>query len=131
MSGGFDADYWELKLGASIAPAEGLAVNGVVFWSPDFTFTPGGDADGLYAELSAAYTFNDTFAISGGVGNQSVDVANYYITDDNYTTWNVGGTISGYGFGLDLRYYDTDVDLPGPSDNVSDGRFVATLKRAL
>jgi uncharacterized protein (TIGR02001 family) len=134
MSGAFDADYWELKVGASLSPAEGFTIGGNLYWSPDFTFTAGTDADALYAELTGAYTFNDMFSVSAGVANQSVDVPNYYGSDDNYTTWNVGGTLSAYGFGFDLRYYDTDVspDLNGPGgDSVTDGRVVGTIKRAL
>ena len=134
MDDAFDADYWELKLGASVAPAEGFTLGGNVYWTNDFTFTPTGDEQGLYAELYGSYAFSDMFSASAGVGNQSVDVDNYYGTDDNYTTWNIGGTLSVYGFGIDLRYFDTDLDpeLIGPSgDEISDGRVVLSLKRVL
>jgi uncharacterized protein (TIGR02001 family) len=131
----FEADMVEFKAGASIAPAEGLTLGLTAYYSPDFTFTVGSDEDAVYVEGAAAYTISDIFSVSGAVGNQSVDLANYYgAAGDSYTTWNVGGTISKWGFGLDLRYFDTDLDpsLVGPSgDEVSDGRFVATLKRAL
>lgn len=128
-----EADYVEFKAGAGISPAENFSLGAALYYSPNFTFTTGDDS-GLYVEVNGGYTFNDYFAVSAAVGNQSVDVNNYYGTSDEYTTWNIGGTISAYGFGLDLRYFDTDLspDLVGPSgDDVSDGRFVATLKRAL
>lgn len=131
----FEADMVEFKVGASIAPAENLTLGVTAYYSPDFTFTVGSDEDAVYVEGTAAFTVNDTLSFSGGVGNQSVDLDNYYgAAGDSYTTWNVGGTLSAYGFGLDLRYIDTDLDpaLVGPSgDEVSDGRFVATLKRTL
>ncbi|MBL8552031.1 MAG: hypothetical protein JNJ73_18740 [Hyphomonadaceae bacterium] len=132
----FDANMVEFKAGASIAPAENIALGAAVYYSPDLTFTPGfDDATGVYVELNGAVTFSDMFAASAAVGNQSVDVDNYFGPgEDSYTTWNIGGTLSVYGFGVDLRYFDTDIDpaFVGPSgDETSDGRVVLTLKRAL
>jgi uncharacterized protein (TIGR02001 family) len=128
-----DLDYVELKVGGSVAPAEGLTIGATLFYSPEFTFNGG---DSLYAEATAGYTLNEVFSVSGGVGNQSVDAAGYFVTPtsstDNYTTWNVGGTLSKWGFGLDVRYYDADEDITNfAGEVVSDERVVATLKRAL
>lgn len=121
---GSELDYVEAKFGASIAPAEGLTLGGVLYYSPEFTLD-GGDA--LYIEGTAGYTISDMFAVSGGVGNQSVDVNNYFGPgDDSYTTWNVGGTLSWEGFGFDLRYVDTDLDF-----SAAEERVVFTIKRAL
>lgn len=136
MDDGLEADMWEFRAGASVSPVEGLTLAGNLFYSPDFTFTntpAADDASGLNIEGRAAYTINETVAISAAVGNQSVDYDDYFgLGEDNYTTWNVGGTISLHGFGLDLRYCDSDADLVGPSgDETADGRFVATLSRAL
>mgnify|MGYP000207783956 CR=1 FL=1 len=129
----FNADMVEFKAGASFAPIENLSLGATVYYTPEFTFTAGDPA--YYVEGVVAYTITDKFGVSGAVGHQEVDVANYYFgAGDNYTTWNVGGTFSAYGFGIDLRYFDTDLDpsLVGPSgDEVSDERFVLTLKRAL
>lgn len=135
LDSAFDADMVELKLGAGISPAEGFDISAALYYSPDFTFT-GGDDSGLYAEIKASYAIPETpFTVSGAFGNQDVDVAGYYgAAGDNYTTWNIGGSVSFYGFGADLRYFDTDLDpdLLGPSgDDVSDGRVVFTLSRAL
>jgi len=135
LDGAFDADMVEFKLGAGISPAEGFDISGALYYSPDFTFT-GGDDSGLYAEIKASYAIPETpFTVSGAFGNQDVDVAGYYgAAGDSYTTWNLGGSVSFYGFGADLRYFDTDLDpeLIGPSgDDVSDGRVVLTISRAL
>jgi uncharacterized protein (TIGR02001 family) len=126
-------DYVEGKIGASIAPVEGLTLGGNLYYSPEF---PGDGGDALYVEGTASFAPSDVFSISGGVANQSVDLAGYFVTTtgavDNYTTWNVGGTISKFGFGLDVRYYDTDEDILNlAGEVVSDERVVVTLKRTL
>lgn len=127
-----DVNYWEIKAGASIAPVEGLTIGGALYYSPEFTL---GGGDSLYAELNAAYTINEHIAVSGALGNQSVDTAGYFFTPgtdvDSYTTWNLGATLSAHGFGLDLRYFDASEDIENlVGEVVSDERFVATLRRA-
>ena len=120
-----ELDYVELKGGASITPAEGFTLGGVVYYSPEFTLD-GGDA--IYAEANAAYTVSDMFSFSGAVGNQSVDAANYFgPADDSYTTWNLGGTLTYEGFGFDVRYVDTDID----NLSAAQERVIFTVKRAL
>ena len=122
-----EADYLELKVGGSIAPAEGLTLGAAAFYSPEFTFDGG---DGLYLEASGAYALSDALSVSGAVGNQSVDAAAYFIDGstltDSYTNWNLGGTVSAYGFGFDLRYVDTDLD-----NALAEERVILTIKRAL
>ena len=59
--------------------------------------------------------------------------------EDDYNTWNVGGTYAIHGFSLDLRYHDTDIDAGsdieaytfGPSsyDSRSCSRWSANSKR--
>lgn len=125
--GAAEADYLELKAAGSISPAEGLTLGAGAFYSPEFTFDGG---DGLYLEANGAYAFTDAFSVSGAVGQQSVDAAAYFVdgatATDSYTTWNVGGTATAYGFGLDLRYVDTDLD-----NDLADERVIFTIKRAL
>lgn len=129
-----ETDMWEIKAAASISPTEAFTLGAGLYYSPDFTLTTG-DESGLYAEINASFAVNEMFSVSGAVGNQSVDQTAYYgAAGDDYTTWNLGGTFSAYGFGIDLRYYDTDLDpeLVGPSgDDVSDGRVVLTISRDL
>jgi uncharacterized protein (TIGR02001 family) len=128
-----DLDYVELKVAGSVTPAESLTLGAAAYWSPEFTLN-GGDA--LYVEANAAYAFNDTFSVSGAVGNQAVDAAGYFTgpgtSTDNYTTWNVGAAAAAYGFTIDLRYWDTDEEVANfDGEVVSDERFVVTLRRAL
>ena len=127
VGGTREADYFELKASASIAPVENMSLSGAVYYSPEFTVDPT-DGKGLYVEAAAGYTINDMFAVSGAVGNQSVDNANYYgLGEDSYTTWNLGGTLTYSGFGIDLRYVDTDLD----NFPAAEERVVLTVKRAL
>lgn len=122
-----ELDYVELKAGATIAPAEKVSLTGNLYYSPEFTLDGG---DGLYIEGIAAFTLSDMVGISGGVANQSVDAANYFADGttftDSYTTWNLGGTLTVAGFGLDLRYVDTDLDTA-----ITEERVIFTIKRAL
>ena len=122
-----ELDYWELKAGGTIAPVENASLGAVVFYSPEFTAKGG---SGVYAEANGGYTFNPMFAVSGAVGHQTVDKTGYFAdgtsTTDNYTTWNLGGTLTYEGFGFDLRYVDTNLDTP-----VTDSRVIFTIKRTL
>jgi uncharacterized protein (TIGR02001 family) len=122
-----ELDFVELKAGAKITPVEGLTLGGTLFYSPEFTLDGG---DSLYAEATGSYAISEKFAVSGGVGNQSVDASNYFADGatftDSYTTWNIGATYSIAGFGIDVRYVDTDLDT-----SITEERFILTLKRAL
>jgi uncharacterized protein (TIGR02001 family) len=122
-----EADYVELKLAGTFVPAAGLTLGAAAFYSPEFTFDGG---DGLYVEATGAFAVNDVVTLSGAVGNQSVDAATYFVdgttSTDSYTTWNLGGTVALHGFGLDLRYVDTDLD-----NDLADERVIFSIRRAL
>ena len=120
-------DFLELKAAGSFSPVDGMSLGAGLFYSPEFTF---GGGDAIYMEANGSYAFNDTFGVSGAVGQQSVDVTEYFVDGNNltdsYTTWNVGGTVSVHGFGLDLRYVDTDLD-----NALAEERVILTVRRAL
>lgn len=63
---------------------------------------------------------------SGAVGQQTVDTP-IFAGEDQYMTWNVGGTPMAWGFSLGLRYVGTDVE----NLAIADDRAVFTLKQAL
>ena len=107
---GADYNYAEFKAAASraVGPA---TFGAAVYYSPDFF---GVDDEATYAEVNAAFSPADKWTISGAVGKQWLNVT------DDYTTWNAG---VGYALtdkiGVDVRYYDTDVDgVPGAEDRV-------------
>lgn len=107
-----DYDYVELKAGASRAFGP-VTVGGVVYWSPDFF---GVDEETTYVEGSLAFVPADKWTLSGALGYQSLDVS------DDYTTWNAGvGYALAENLLFDVRYYDTDVDVPIAEDRVVAG----------
>ncbi|KQW83044.1 hypothetical protein ASC65_06830 [Brevundimonas sp. Root1279] len=107
-----DYDYVELKAGASRAFGP-VTVGGVVYWSPDFF---GVDEETTYVEGSLAFVPAEKWTLSGALGYQSLDVS------DDYTTWNAGvGYALAENLLFDVRYYDTDVDVPIAEDRVVAG----------
>lgn len=127
-----ELDYVELYGKAGFQLTEQFNLAGALFVSPEFTAELG---TGIYGEVSAAFQFAPAFGVSGAVGIQSADDADFDVgpdIDDNYTTWNVGVTYTpqmdyAQGFAIDLRYVGTDVD----DVNVADDRAVFTIKRAM
>jgi uncharacterized protein (TIGR02001 family) len=111
-----DSDFIELALGASYSPIEALSLGVGVYLSDDYLAT--GD-ESVYIEGTVGYAINDTFSVSAGYGN--FDQGS---TLGEYDTWNIGGTVSAFGFGFDLRY--SDVDGLGLGDEVA-----FTISRAL
>jgi uncharacterized protein (TIGR02001 family) len=119
---GANLDYFELYAKGSVAPVEPMTLGAAFYYSPEFS---GKTGDAYYVEANAGYTLTEALGVSGAVGYQ--DVEDGILGEDNYTTWNLGGTYSLAGFGLDLRYHDTDLK----GVDIADERFVVTLKRAL
>jgi uncharacterized protein (TIGR02001 family) len=120
-------DFYEVYGGLTYAVGA-FSVTGQVNYSPEF-FAKSGDA--IYTQASAAYKISDLFSLSGAVGYQTIDDAVAFGTDD-YTTWNVGGTLNlpgaFKGTSLDVRYSDTDDKAFG---SLSDERVIFTLKRTM
>lgn len=109
-----DYDYVEFKAAASRAIGP-VTFGAALYWSPDFY---GLDEEATYVEANAAFTPADKWTISGAVGHQALDFS------DDYTTWNAGVAYAlTDNVAVDVRYHDTDVDVP-----VYDGRVAATLK---
>lgn len=135
---GAETDYYEGYAKASVTPAEGWTLGAAGYYSPDFTLATD---KAYYLEVNGAYAVSDKLSISAAYGYQKIDDVNGPAAgklDDSYETWNIGGTYSIAGFGLDLRYVDTSL---GSSDRIittgfateqnADGRVVLTIKRAL
>jgi uncharacterized protein (TIGR02001 family) len=120
---GANLDYFELYAKGSVAPVEPMTLGAAFYYSPEFS---GKTGDAYYVEANVGYTLTEALGVSGAVGYQ--DVQDGILGEDSYTTWNLGGTYSLAGFGLDLRYHDTDLK---NVDDIADQRFVVTLKRAL
>lgn len=119
-----ELDYYEGYVKPSIALTDQFTLGGAIYWSPEFT---GESGDGVYYEVNGAYALTPELALSGAVGMQSVDAAGFFAGEDDYTTWNAGGTYSAMGLGFDLRYVGTDVD----NASIYDDRVIFTIKRAM
>ncbi|RYY96045.1 MAG: hypothetical protein EON61_21845 [Alphaproteobacteria bacterium] len=121
---GAELDYWELYAKPSIALSDQFTLGAGVYYSPEFT---GESGDGLYYEINGAFTVSPELSFSGAVGRQSVDTDGFFAGEDEYTTWNVGGTYSAFGLGFDLRYVGTDVE----DVSIYDDRVIFSVKKAL
>lgn len=127
-------DYFELKGALDFAATEQFSFGGAIYWSPE---NYGDTGDALYIEGNAAFAVNDVLAFSGAFGNQNIEAPNGPDTEDDYNTWNLGGTFAMHGFEFDLRYHDTDIDAGSDIENYTfgpesyDAAVVATVSRAL
>jgi uncharacterized protein (TIGR02001 family) len=119
-----ELDYYEGYVKPSIALSEQFTLGGAVYWSPEFT---GESGDGVYYEVNGAFVASPELTFSGAVGMQSVDAAGFFAGEDDYMTWNAGGTYSAMGLGFDLRYVATDVD----NASIYDDRVIFSIKKAM
>lgn len=121
---GAELDYWEGYIKPSIAVSDQFTLGGAIYYSPEFT---GESGDAFYYEINGAFAASPELSFSGAVGFQNVDQTGFFFGEDEYTTWNVGGTYSAMGLGFDLRYVGTDVD----NVSIADDRVVFSVKKAL
>lgn len=119
-----ELDYYEAFAKPSIALTDQFTLGGAIYWSPEFT---GESGDGLYYEVNGAFAASPELSFSGAVGMQQVDTDGFFAGEDEYMTWNVGGTYTAMGLGFDLRYVATDVD----DVSIYDDRVVFTIKKAM
>lgn len=118
---GDNYDFWEAKLAGS-APVGSGTIGAAVFYTPE-NFGKTGKA--TYVELNGSVPLMDKVSASGAVGHQALE------GDGDYETWNLG---VGYAitdkFGLDLRYWDTNVKKSDDPGKLTSGRVVVGLKAA-
>lgn len=119
-----ELDYLEIYARPSVALSDNFTLGGALYYSPEFT---GESGDGWYYEANGALTVNESLSLSGAVGFQTVDAAGFFAGEDEYTTWNFGGTYSAMGLGFDLRYVGTDVE----NAPIYDDRIVFSVKKAM
>jgi uncharacterized protein (TIGR02001 family) len=98
--------YFEVKAAASTAVGPGT-VGAAVYYSPEF---PGKGGEALYYELNGSAPIGEKLTLSGALGRQEVDTANYFGgASDSYVTWNLGvsAAINDH-LTADIRYSDTN-----------------------
>lgn len=130
-------DYFEGMAAGSFSVTEQFSAGGALYWAPE---NYGDTGSAWYYEINGELALNDATAISGALGNQTIEDPDGPFgaaSEDDYTTWNVGLSHAMHGFQLDFRYHDTDIDAGsdiesytfGPSSY--DSAFVFTIGREL
>ena len=134
---GAELDYIEIMGATGISLSDAVSVGAAAYWSPEYA---GDVGNALYLEINGAFVASETLEFSAAFGNQSIEDPGgpAFVTDqDDYNTWNIGGTHAMHGFSFDLRYHDTDIEAgsdievytTGPSSY--DSAVVLTLSREL
>lgn len=141
---GLDANQFEtwLTLSHTFADTPFTPTLGLFWaWSPDFTLE---DGTSHYLEGRLALSLPYGIGFDANYGWQDVDgggatPTGWFPGDPSqegfsYTNWNIGVSKDVVGFGLDLRYHDTDEDDDfifywGSDDNISE-RLVFTVSRS-
>lgn len=130
-------DYAELKAALSFAATEQFSVGGALFYAPE---NYGDTGDATYFEVNAEYAMSEAISFNGAFGNQTIEDPDGpfgLAGEDDYNTWNLGGTFATHGFEVDLRYHDTDIDSGSDIENYTygpssyDSAFVITIGREL
>jgi len=119
-----ELDFYEVYVKPSIALSEQFTLGGNISYSPDFQNETG---DAFYYEVNGTFVASPELSFSGAVGMQNVDTPGFFAGEDEYTTWNVGGTYSAMGLGFDLRYVGTGVD----NADAYDDRVIFSIKKAM
>ncbi len=118
-----DANFLEYKGAATYTAANGIAVTGSVYYSPDFTkYTP---MDTLYTEIAVSAPIPGAkigpfaLGVTGAYGN-------YDFGSSDYNNYKAAITATAdKGWGLELGYTNTDVD----NSDISDARGYLALKK--
>jgi uncharacterized protein (TIGR02001 family) len=126
FSGVDDANFLELKAGASGTVWQGGTLGGTVFYAPDY-FGSNDDAWTIEGNFMQALPKFAIFTPTLGVA-----VGHTYFQDNDdadYTYWNAGVTLAFMErWSVDLRYWDTDIDGGCPVFDACDDRVVASVK---
>ncbi|MBL8535989.1 MAG: hypothetical protein JNM59_01150 [Hyphomonadaceae bacterium] len=131
---GAEFDYFEGKIAGSTALTEQFSMGGALYWAPE---NYGDTGDALYLEVNGEFAVSDAVSISGAFGNQNIEEPAGPGSEDDYNTWNLGGTFAMHGFEIDLRYHDTDIEAGSNIENYTygpssyDSAFVVTIGREL
>ncbi len=139
--GGVDPDQFEVwtTVSHTFADMPFTPTLGVFWaWSPDFTLEDGTSHD-IEGRLALSLPYG--FGLDGAYGYQDVEGDKTTPTGWNgggagfdYNHWNIGVSNEIVGFGLDIRYHDTDENSDFVaywlgSDNI-DAHFVFTISRS-
>lgn len=130
-------DYYELMAAGAMNATEQLSFGAGVWYTDD---NYGGTGEATYYEINGTFAVSDALSFDAAYGNQTVEDPDGplpNVGEDDYNTWNIGGTLAFHGFSLDLRYHDSDIDEGTDianyayGDSSHDSAFVVTIGREL
>ena len=134
--GHLESDYFEIWLTLSHTFDMPLSPTVGVFgaWSPDFSYEEG---NAIYTKLFGGIAFENGFGIDAAFGTQEIDGEKDAFSGGktlSYSHWEFGINKTVAGFGLDLRYHDSDeqksyVDLYLGNASLMDERVVFSISR--
>jgi uncharacterized protein (TIGR02001 family) len=101
----------------------GPTLGGALYYSPEFF----GETGNAFAVEAMGAVPLGPISASASVGLQDIE-AGVTATEDQYTYWNLGGSIDLAGFNIDLRYHGSDIE-DGALEGTGD-RGAITLKRS-
>lgn len=107
-------NFFEAKAAAAYAINDMFTIGVDSYYTPDVFDT---SSWAFYAEANAEVSLPHDFSISGALGHQWFE--DDLLGGEDYLTWNVGlaykwqDTVT-----FDLRYHDTDTDLPGGGSKI-------------
>lgn len=110
--GSLDYDFWELAVAGGYDFTL-FSLSAAVNYSPDFF---GGQGASLYPAVYAVMPLPYNFTASASAAYQWID------DGESYANWSLGVDTSLHGFGLGLKYHETDMD-------DEDGRLVFSVSR--
>lgn len=128
----YDFNEFGLLVGYDFGVAQ---LSAAVRYSPNF-FANSGTAWYKWAQAIVPLPFlyvNDdiSFKAFASIGNQYVErFANYGIPADNYWDWQIGLTVTLYGFDLSAAYTDTNIDVAGCANTQNcQGRVIVGISK--
>jgi uncharacterized protein (TIGR02001 family) len=116
-----ELDHAEFVLRGTASLTQQFSAGAAVYFTPE-NFGDTGEA--TYWEINGRLQPIDALAFSAAFGNQSIEDPDGpfgLAGEDDYNTWNIGGTYAMHGFTLDLRYHDTDIDAGSDIETYTEG----------
>lgn len=107
---GAEFDYFEGVASGTFELNDQISLGGGLWYSPE---NYGDTGEATYFEVNGSFSVSDALSFDAAYGNQTIedpDGGPGGAEEDDYNTWNIGGTYAIHGFSLDLRYHDTDID---------------------
>jgi uncharacterized protein (TIGR02001 family) len=114
-----DYDFWELAV-ATGYDFDLFSLSAALNYSPEFF---GDTGSALYPALYATVPLPYDFTLSASAAYQWIE------DGESYADWSLGLDTNVQGFGIGLKYHDTDLDEPDDCADGCDERLVLSLSK--